>query len=816
MSKNRIKSLLKKGILILDGATGTELQKRGMPGGVCPEAWCAEHPQVLQEVQRAYAAAGAEIIYTCTFGANRLKLGEYGITDVRGLNEKMARLSRRAVGPGVLIAGDIGPTGRFVEPFGDLPFEEAVAVFKEQVAGLLAGGVNLFVIETMMDIQEARAALLAVKETGDYFTCVTMTYEPGGRTLNGTDPVTALITLQSLGADAVGCNCSAGPAEMLPWIAAMKSCATVPLVAKPNAGLPRLIGKTTHFDMDAAEFGAWAAPFAQAGVNLLGGCCGTTPEHIAAIKAATAGQSPEPPRRRALGAVSSARTHLLLDRSKPLFVIGERLNPTGKKQLQQELRDGKMSLVRQMAREQESQGAELLDVNVGVPGIDEPPAMQAVIKAVTASSTLPLVIDSPKLATIEAALRLYPGRALINSISGEREKVEKLLPLAAKYGAMFILLPLTDGEIPAAAAGRAAIVRQVYKEARRYGYTKEDIVVDGLVMTVAANADAPVETLKTVSWASRSFGCRTVLGVSNVSFGLPERKWLNAAMLVLAQAMGLNMAIVNPAGEELQAVKRAADVLMGKDRQATRYIAAYAGSAAGTDGAAVPAGGGKPAAGKEAAPAERIYQAILEGNREDIVALIAAALPTLAAGELVDKQMIPAIMRVGELYEKQTYFLPQLMASAEAMKKGLAHLEPLLQAAADRPAGKGRIILATVQGDIHDIGKNIVALMLRNHGYEVIDLGKDVAAGTLLKAIKKHRPRVVGLSALMTTTMTAMPDVIAAARRQGLAVPFILGGAVVTAAYAESLGAAYARDSVEAVRVIGGLIGDKKEAPTDR
>ena len=812
MDKKQIKALLKKRILILDGATGTELQKRGMPGGVCPEAWCAQHHQVLQEVQRAYREAGADIIYTCTFGANRLKLGEYGLTDVRDVNERMARLARRAAGPGALVAGDIGPTGRFIEPFGDLPFEEAVAVFKEQVAGLLAGGVDLFVIETMMDIQEARAALLAVKESCAHFTIVTMTYDTSGRTLNGTDPVTALITLQSLGADAVGGNCSAGPEDMQDWIAAMKPYATVPLAAKPNAGLPRLANGITHFDMGAAEFASWGIPFHGAGVNLLGGCCGTTPEHIAAIRAAMAGLSPEPPRRRSLAAVSSARTHLLLEGKQPLFVIGERLNPTGKRQLQQELREGKMSLVRRIAREQEDQGADLLDVNVGVPGIDEPPAMREVIRAVTAAAALPLVIDSPKVATIEAALRLYPGRALINSISGEREKVEKLLPLAAKYGAMFILLPLADGEIPATAAGRAAIVQEVYRAARRFGYTKEDIVVDGLVMTVAANPEAPVEALKTVAWASRTFRCRTVLGVSNVSFGLPERKWLNAAFLVLAQGVGLSMAIVNPAGPELQAVMKAADVLMSRDRQAARYIAAFSGAGSGSEGAS------PPPPGKETTPAERVYQAILEGNRDDIVALIEAALASVAAGELVNRQMIPAIMRVGEHYEKQTYFLPQLMASAEAMKRGLARLEPLLAASADRPAGKGRIILATVQGDIHDIGKNIVALMLRNHGYEVIDLGKDVAAAEILAAMKKHRPQVVGLSALMTTTMTAMPDVIGAARREGLAVPFILGGAVVTAAYAESFGAAYARDSVDAVRVIGGLLmGDeKKRLQTDK
>lgn len=792
--------MLKKRILILDGATGTELQKRGMPPGVCPERWCTENPEVIQAVQRDYRDAGADMVYTCTFGGNRLKLSEYGINDVKEINRKLAVLSRQAVGSGVLVAGDIGPTGRFVEPFGDLPFEEAVAVFKEQVAGLVAGGVDLFVIETMMDIQEARAALLAVKETGDYFTIVTMTYEPDGRTLNGTDPVTALITLQSLGADAVGCNCSAGPEAMMEWIGAMKPYATIPLAAKPNAGIPRLVEKTTTFDMGASAFGAFSEPFAAVGVNLLGGCCGTTPSHIGALKQALAATLPQPPRRKSLAAVSSARGHVILEREKPLFVIGERINPTGKKALQEELRAGKTSLVRQMAREQEEQGADLLDVNVGVPGIDEPLAMKSLLRVLAGTTGLPLVIDSPKVDTIAAALRLYPGRVLLNSISGEREKMEKLLPLAARYGAMFILLPLLDGEIPETAAGRSKVIRDVYRAARRHGFTKEDIIVDGLVMTVAANPDAPAETLKTVSWCSRSFGCRTVLGVSNVSFGLPERKWLNAAFLTMAQSAGLTAAIVNPANLELTAMKKAADVFLGKDRGAAIYIESFRDGEKGEK---------KPAGGTPLTPSEQVHQAILTGNRDDIVGLIDGLLKSdahVTAARTVEEFMIPAILKVGDLYERKIYFLPQLIASAEAMKKGLDHLEPLLRAAKSRVAGKGVILLATVQGDIHDIGKNIVALMLRNYGFDVIDLGKDVATKAVIEHMKKHRPAVVGLSALMTTTMTAMQDVMALARSEGLTTPFILGGAVVTGPYAASLGAAYARDGVEAVRVVEELV----------
>ncbi len=795
--KNKIIKLLKNQILILDGASGTELQMRGMPAGVCPEVWCMDHPQVIRDVHRAYKEAGSDMVYTCTFGANRLKLAEFGVGNVKEINETLARLARQAVGKDVFVAGDMGPTGRFVEPFGDLPFEEAVAAFREQAEGLIEGGVDCFVIETMMDIQEARAALLAVKELGDYFTIVTMTYEKEGRTLNGTDPVTALITLQSLGADAVGCNCSAGPDGMMDWIAAMKPYATVPLVAKPNAGLPKLKGKKTVFDMDAELFGAFGKPFAEIGLGLLGGCCGTTPAHISAIAGQIKGLKPVPPWRKSLSAVSSGRGFRIFDDHDPLIIIGERINPTGKKAFQQELLEGKMSIVRQMAKEQQEQGADLLDVNVGVPGIDETQAIRDVIRVLVGTTTLPLTLDSPKIDTLEAALRIYPGRALINSISGEKEKLKKLLPLAAKYGAMFILLPLVDGEIPETAEGRKKVILKVFEAAKGYGYTKDDIVVDGLVMTVASNPAAAAETLKTVSWCAETFKCRTVLGVSNVSFGMPERRWINATFLAMAQGAGLTMAIANPATPELMSVKKAADVLLEKDKGAAIYIASFSSVS-------------KPdheRTDSKRSPDEKVHDAVLEGNREEIIPLIDVLLQKKKdPSRIIDRIMIPAILKVGERYDRREYFLPQLIASAETMKKGLAHLEPHLKKSKEKKPQKGTVLLATVQGDIHDIGKNIVVLMLKNHGYQVIDLGKDVPTETIIGVMKKSKPHVVGLSALMTTTMVVMKDVMAAARKAGLSSRFVLGGAVVTESYAASLGAAYAKDSVEAVRVVDQLI----------
>jgi 5-methyltetrahydrofolate--homocysteine methyltransferase len=796
--KRKIIRLLRKRILILDGATGTELQKRGMPAGVCPEVWCIRNPGVIQDIHAAYRSAGSDIVYTCSFGANRLKLIQYGFKDVREINRKLAVLARRAVGKKTLVAGDIGPTGRFVEPFGDLPFEDAVSIFKEQIRGLLDGGVDLFVIETMMDIQEARAALIAVRETTDHFTIVTMTYETDGRTLNGTDPATALITLQSLGADAVGCNCSTGPDAMVNFISAMKPYATVPLVAKPNAGMPKLVGKESVFDMRSGDFASFGKQLAGAGANLIGGCCGTTPEHIKSLRDKISSAPVILPVRKSLSAVSSARGFKVFDHGNPVAIVGERINPTGKKVLQQDLLEGRTSVVRQMAKEQEVQGADLLDVNVGVHGIDESNAIKKVIHLLATTTPLPLAIDSPNVKTVEVALRVYPGRALLNSISGEKEKMKKLLPVAAKYGSMFVLLPVTDTEVPETAERRKIIVRKVFQAAKKFGYSKEDVVVDGLVMTVASKPRAVLEALKTIAWCTDRFRCRTILGLSNVSYGMPERKWMNVGFMSMAQASGLTMAIANPAERELINVKMAGDVFMQKDRDALSYIRHFS-EMRGEDMFAIPQ--------EHVSPERKVFGAILEGNRDDIVSMVDAATTSgKKPSRLVNNVMIPAIIRVGELFDQRKYFLPQLIASAEAMKTALIHLEPCLRSRGGMRKSKGAVILATVKGDIHDIGKNIVALMLRNHGYEIIDLGKDVPAMVIVEAIKDTHPRVVGLSALMTTTMERMREVVDLARAGGYRCPFIVGGAVVTKAYARSIGAVYAKDGVEAVRVINRLL----------
>jgi 5-methyltetrahydrofolate--homocysteine methyltransferase len=494
--------------------------------------------------------------------------------------------------------------------------------------------------------------------------------------------------------------------------------------------------------------------------------------------------------------LSSARGFLHFAENQPLLIAGERINPTGKKALQQELIEGKMSIIRQMAQEQEKQGANLLDINVGQPGIDEVKTIKAVIGLLTTSSKLPLVVDSSRIETIEAALRIYPGRMLINSISGEKEKLTRLLPLAAKYGAMFILLPLTDGELPRTAPKRQTLVKNIFQEAKKSGFTKDDFIVDCLVMAVASDPNAAQETLKTLYWCAQNFKSKTILGLSNVSFGMPGRPWLNSTFLAMAQFCGLTMAIANPGSSEMMNVKKAGDVLTARDKDDLRFIEHFSAQANVNS---------SPVATKTLTPQEKIASAIMDGDRENILSLIETALSAgLSAAELVDKIMIPSIVRVGDLYEKKTYFLPQLMAAAETMKKALGFLEPLLKK--DAAGNKGTIILATVKGDIHDIGKNIVALLLRNYGYQVIDLGKDVAAETIIAAAKKQNSDVIALSALMTTTMVNMKDVITLARAKGIQKPFMVGGAVVTDAYAKSIGASFAKDGVEAVRVVEKLI----------
>ncbi|MDK2810781.1 MAG: 5-methyltetrahydrofolate--homocysteine methyltransferase [Petroclostridium sp.] len=797
MNREDFRKYLRENIMILDGATGTQLQKKGMPRGVCPEQWVIEHPEVIVEVQKEYVKAGSNAVYTCTFGGNRIKLNEFGLGDkVIEMNRKLAQLSREAVGPKGFVAGDLAPTGEFVRPVGEMSFEELVDIYKEQVQGLLEGGVDFFVIETMMDIQEARAALLAVKESCDLPVCVSMTFNEDGRTLTGTDPVTALITLQSLGADAVGCNCSTGPQAMLDVIAAMRANAKVPLLAKPNAGLPKLVDGKTVFDMDAGTFGKYVKPFIDLGVNLIGGCCGTSPEYIEQIRQNTAGLKPVPPKAEAVGALTSTRKTVYIGAERPTVIVGERINPTGKKQLQAELREGRMEEVLDLAMDQVESGAGILDVNVGMPGIDEKETMLRVVEQLSSMVHVPLCIDSSSPEVIEAALRIYPGRALINSISAEKAKMERLLPIAAKYGAMFILLPLNDAGIPETAEERCTLVEKIYDQARKYGFTKQDIVVDGLVLTVSSDQKAAMETLKVIDWCTHTFGCNSIMGLSNVSFGLPERSWINTAFMAMAIGRGLTMAIANPSSEMLMNIKMACDVLAARDIHSKDYIARF--------------GGNKQvqSAAKDSKPsstiAEQIYDAVVKGNKESIKGLIDTALKEgVNPGNLVDETLIPAINYVGDLFEQKKYFLPQLIQSAETMKNAFEHIEPLLKTEnGENQQNKVKLVLATVKGDIHDIGKNIVGLMLKNYGFDVYDLGKDVSAQEIVQKAKKIGARIVGLSALMTTTMLEMKEVIALAKKEGLNCKFMIGGAVVNEQYAQEIGAdGYSKDAHDAVKL---------------
>jgi len=793
MTKQDFLNRIKKKILILDGSSGVALQKRGMPAGVCPEKWAVENEDILIKLQQEYIQAGSDIIFSFTFGGNPVKLEEFGLREKTfEINKKLAETSKKAAGNKALVAGDIAPTGHFPRPFGDMPFETMVSVFKEQVKGLLSGGVDLFVIETMMDIQEARAAVLAVKESCSLPVIVSMTFDKEQRTLTGTDPLTALLTMQSLGVDAFGANCSTGPKEMLDVIKLIKTYAKIPLFAKPNAGLPKLVEGKTVFEMEAQEFCTFARPFADAGVNLIGGCCGTAPEYISATAKQLKNSKPQTPNSKlSFSAVTSARKTVFFGREYPLTIIGERINPTGKKQLQAELKEGKTAEIRRFADEQAASGASILDVNTGMPGIDEKAVMINTIELLSSVSELPLCIDSSSPEVVEAALRIYPGRALINSISGESKKLERLLPVAAKYGAMFILLPLDDKGIPDTAAKRLEVARNVMKYAKSFGFGHNDALLDGLVMTVSSDQGAAKTTLQVIKAAS-DIGINTTCGLSNVSFGLPERGYVNAAFLCMAINSGLTTAIANPSIELFMNLKAASDVLNATDNNSRAYIERF--SRAQKQELKQPE--------TVKADEELIREAVIKGNREKITLLVNAALGKgREASSIVDDILIPAINHVGELFDKKQYFLPQLIQSAEAMKAAFTILEPLLKKNDSADSGK-KAVIATVKGDIHDIGKNIVSLMLKNYGFTVYDLGKDVPAETIVKEAKEKNAHIIGLSALMTTTMTEMKPVIQLAKKQGLSAKIIIGGAVVNQAYADEIGAdGYSKDAYEAVKL---------------
>lgn len=815
MTKKEFREYLSKGAIVLDGATGTNLMAAGMPIGVCPEAWVMEHQDVLYDLQSAYVKAGTNIVYAPTFTGNRIKLEEYGLEDrIEEINTELVRLSKRAVDGKALVAGDMTMTGKQLFPLGDLMFEELVDVYKEQASILDHAGADLFVVETMMSLQECRAAVIAIKEVSDLPIMVTLSYNEDGRTLFGTPPETAVVVLQSLGVDAIGINCSTGPMEMVELVEKMAQYSTVPILAKPNAGLPELEDDKTVYKMTPQEFADAAVALVNAGASIVGGCCGTTPEHIKALSDAVRELPIRKPLERHRRILASERKNVEIDLDGGFIVVGERINPTGKKKLQAELKEGKLDLVRQMAMEQEENGAKILDINMGMNGIDEKEMMKSVIYEVSSTVDCPLCIDSSHVDVIEEALKIYPGRALINSISLESEKIEKLLPVAAKYGAMFILLPLSDEGLPKDAAEKHRIINTVYDKAMALGMAHEDIVVDGLVATIGANPDAAKECYETISYCKNDKKLPTICGLSNISFGLPERMYVNTAFLTMAICNGLTMAIANPSQELLMNAAFSSDMLLNRPDSDIAYIermnmlaekkAQYEtvvvkkqpDSAAG-DSMGTNTNGGNDA----------IFQAVLKGSKGSILDEVKKVIEAgRKPDEIINESLIPAINEVGELFNKKKYFLPQLIGSANTMKHAIDYLEPLLEKN-DTGENMPTLVIATVEGDIHDIGKNLVVLMLKNYGYNVIDMGKDVPCEDIVNKAIEEKAAVIGLSALMTTTMLRMKDVIELCKEKGCSSKVIIGGACITQSYADEIGAdGYSKDAAECVKLVEKLL----------
>ncbi len=830
MTKQEFSDLIKTGPIILDGATGTNLMEAGMPVGVCPESWVLENPKVLLDLQRRYVEAGSNLVYAPTFTANRIKLEEYGLAErLEEMNRKLVHLSREAVGEKALVAGDMTMTGQQLYPMGELMFEELVEVYKEQARVLCEAGVDLFVVETMMSLQESRAAVLAIREVCDLPIMVTLTYNEDGRTLFGTEPETAVVVLQSLGVDAIGINCSTGPMEMVEPVRKMAEYATVPIVAKPNAGLPELVececlpeGETTPvkkkktvYRMTPEEFAEAGVALVEAGASILGGCCGTTDAHIKALSDAVRGMTLHEPLKTHRRVLTSERKQIEIDLDGRFLVVGERINPTGKKKLQEELRSGKLDLVRQMAMEQEENGADILDVNMGMNGIDEKEMMKQVIYEVASTVDCPLCLDTSHIDVMEAALRVYPGRALINSVSLEAEKIEGMLPLAKKYGAMFVLLPLSDEGLPKDKEEKQRIIETVYEKAMEIGMSHEDIVVDGLVATIGANPEAAKECYETISYCKEVRKLPTICGLSNISFGLPERSFVNTAFLTMAIQNGLTMAIANPSQELLMNAAFASDMLLNKPGSDIRYIERMNRIAESKEAYETVVVKKKPQAseGKASDAAEDgvkahpVYTAVLKGNKGTVLDEVKRALDAGCTPDaIINDYLIAAINEVGELFEKKKYFLPQLIGSANTMKLAIDYLEPMLErknSGEDMPT----LVIATVEGDIHDIGKNLVVLMLKNYGYNVIDLGKDVPGETIVETAMRENAAIIGLSALMTTTMMRMQDVVELCKAKGCASKVIIGGACITQSFADEIGAdGYSKDAADCVKLVERLL----------
>ena len=789
----KITDFLKENILILDGGMGTLLQERGLAIGELPERWSISHPELITEIHRAYFDAGSNVVNTNTFGANSLKFSDDELDAIvrAAINNAKAARSESRGTQEKWIALDIGPTGKMLKPYGDLDFEDAVEIFAKTIRLGAKYGCDLVFIETMNDSYEAKAALLAAKENCDLPVFVSCAFGEDGKLMTGGSPAAMVAMLEGIGADAIGVNCSLGPLALAPTVKQYLEYASVPVILKPNAGLPRAINGKTVFDVSPEEFAKTTADLAALGVRAVGGCCGTTPEYISALAERIKTVTPISLTKKQRTIISSY-THAVEFGGAPVL-IGERINPTGKKHFKEALRAEDMDYILKEGISEEDAGAEILDVNVGLPEIDEPRLLTRAVCELQAIIDLPLQIDTADATAMESALRVYNGKPMINSANGKPESMAAVFPLAKKYGGVIVALTLDESGIPETAEGRVKIAKRILSEAAKYGIDKKDIIFDPLALTISADKDAARETLRAIRIIREELGCHTSLGVSNVSFGLPERDVINSAFFALALANGLSAAIMNPHSAEMMKTYYACSALFGLDESCKNYLE-FAQNLPKSEPISV----ASTAKSTDEYRSE-LERAIVKGLADEAARLTREILPDKAPLDVVAEDVIPALDRVGEGFEKKTVYLPQLLMSAEAAGAAFEVIKSAL------PKGESnddrRVILATVKGDIHDIGKNIVKLLLENYGFAVTDLGRDVPPERIVEAARETGATLVGLSALMTTTVPAMEKTIRLLKTELPPVKTVVGGAVLTQEYADAIGAdKYAKDAMEAVR----------------
>ena len=792
------KAFLNENIVRLDGGMGTLLQEQGLGAGEAPERWNLTHPDAITAIHRAYYEAGSHVVSTNTFGANPLKFSEEELEAIVAAAVANARAAQVGIDHPTYVALDIGPSGKLLKPLGDLDFEDAVTAFAAVVKLGVKYGVDAILIETFNDCYETKAAILAAKENSDLPILVSNAYGADGKLMTGASPAAMVALAEGLGVDAIGANCSLGPRQLAGVMKELLANASIPVLLKPNAGLPRVEDGKTVFDVSPADFADAVTALVKDGVRVVGGCCGTTPDYIRALSEGVKALTPAPLTDKGLTVISSY-THAVNFQNAPLL-IGERINPTGKKRFKQALVEGDMDYIVNEGIAQQEKGVHILDVNVGLPDIDEKALLCEAVQRLQAVIDLPLQIDTADPIAMEAALRRYNGKALVNSVNGKRESMDAVFPLVKKYGGTVIALTLDEEGIPATAEGRVAIAKHILDTAATYGIDKKDIVFDTLTMTVSADPNAAMVTLEALRRIRTELGCHTSLGVSNVSFGLPCRDVLNSAFFLMALESGLSAAIMNPHSADMMKVYYAHRALTNKDVNCADYIAAAASFPTTEVGATA------VATAKEEY-ASTLQRAICKGLAGEAAALTAQLLATTAPLTVVNEEIIPALNQVGEGFEKKTVYLPQLLMAAEAAGAAFEQVKAVMAQGEPAPK-KGTFVLATVEGDIHDIGKNIVKLLMENYGYEVIDLGRDVPPDTVVEAVRTHHAKLVGLSALMTTTVPAMEATIRLLREHCPDCKIVVGGAVLTAEYAAKIGADhYAPDAMAAVRYAEEIMG---------